>query len=163
MKQRRHLVLVLLLVFTIGYTVFTTVSTNQANATIKSIQLATTSGEQVTLPTKGRYIINFWATYCPPCEREMPAFEAAYETLQAQNIELYAINVEEPTRLVNQYLTKFDLSFPILLDRDGKLKENYEILTLPTTLFIQDGNVIHTVKGELTEQQLLEFSDKFFN
>lgn len=163
MKRRRQLVLVLLLIFTISYTVFTTIASNQANATTKSIQLATTSGEQMTLPTKGSYILNFWATYCPPCEREMPAFEAAYETLQAQNIELYAINVEEPTRLVNQYLTKFDLSFPILLDRDGKLKENYKILTLPTTLFIQDGNVVHTVKGELTKQQVLEFAEKFLN
>ena len=91
----------------------------------------------------------------------MPAFQAAYNTLQSQNIQLYAINVEEPTKLVNRYLTKFDLSFPVLLDRQGDLKESYEILTLPTTLFVKDGKVVHTAKGELTEQQLLTLTKNF--
>lgn len=142
----------------IGFTIFSAVTNETANAKSDSTTFTMTTGKQVTLPVEGSYILNFWATYCPPCEREMPAFEAAYATLKAQNIELFAINVEEPTKLVNRYLTKFELSFPILLDRNGELKQQYSIITLPTTLFIQDGKVVHTVKGELTEAQLLEYA-----
>ncbi len=122
---------------------------------VDAYSLMTTSGEKTTLKLEGSIIVNFWATYCPPCEREMPAFEASYPHLQGNGIELYVINVEEPTKLVNQFLSKFELSFPVLLDRDGVMKDQYQIIALPTTLFIKDGEVVHVVKGELTEEQLL--------
>ncbi|MER2116272.1 MAG: redoxin domain-containing protein [Solibacillus isronensis] len=161
MKKWIQLSLVAVLIVALSYAIISNTSKQQAAAKTEEIVLQSTSGKQFAIPEKGSYILNFWATYCPPCEREMPAFKAAYETLQSHNIELYAVNVEEPTRLVNHYLAKFDLPFPILLDRQGQLKENYEILTLPTTLFLQDGKVVHTVKGELTEQELLTLTQKF--
>ena len=161
MKKWIQLSLFAVLIIALSYAIISNMSKQKAQAKTEEILLQTTSGEQVAIPEEGSYILNFWATYCPPCEREMPAFKAAYETLQSQNIELYAVNVEEPTRLVNQYLAKFDLPFPILLDRQGQLKESHEILTLPTTLFLQDEKVVHTVKGELTEQELLTLTQKF--
>ena len=161
MNKWIQLALFAVLVCALSYAVISNTSKQHAQAKAGEILLQTTSGQQFAIPEEGSYIINFWATYCPPCEREMPAFESAYETLQSHNIELYAVNVEEPTRLVNQYLEKFGLPFPVLLDRQGKLKENYKILTLPTTLFLQDGKVVHTVKGELTEQELLTLKQKF--
>ncbi|MEK5185211.1 redoxin domain-containing protein [Solibacillus sp. FSL W7-1324] len=161
MKKWIQLSLFAVLIIALSYAIISNTSKQKAEAKTEEILLQTTSGEQVAIPEEGSYILNFWATYCPPCEREMPAFKAAYETLQSQNIELYAVNVEEPTRLVNQYLAKFDLPFPILLDRQGQLKQSYEILTLPTTLFLQDGKVVHTVKRELTEQELLTLTQKF--
>lgn len=161
MKKWIQLSLSAVLIVALSYAIISNTSKQKAEAKTEEIVLQSTSGEQFAIPDEGNYILNFWATYCPPCEREMPAFKAAYKILQSHNIELYAVNVEEPTRLVNQYLTKFDLPFPILLDRKGQLKENYKILTLPTTLFLQDGKVVHTVKGELTEQELLTLTHKF--
>lgn len=161
MKKWIQLLLFSVLIVALSYAIISNASKQKAEAKSEDIVFQTSSGEQLALPNEGSYIVNFWATYCPPCEREMPSFKAAYEILQSHNIELYAVNVEEPTRLVNQYLTKFDLPFPILLDRQGQLKESYEILTLPTTLFLQDGKVVHTVKGELTEQELLTLTQKF--
>ena len=160
MKKLTRIAIVALLVLAVGYTIFSNVTKDGASAESEIFTLTSTTGEQRTLPEKGSYILNFWATYCPPCEREMPAFQAAYPKLVAQGIELYAVNVEEPTKLVNRYLTKFDVRFPVLLDREGTLKDHYEILTLPTTLFIQDGKVVHTAKGELTEAQIEELAQK---
>ncbi|MBD8035890.1 MULTISPECIES: redoxin domain-containing protein [Solibacillus] len=161
MKKATQLALVIVLIIGLSYAILSNVTSGHAEAKIDHIELLTPTGQQVTIPSEGSYILNFWATYCPPCEREMPAFEAAYATLQAQNIELFAVNVEEPTKLVNRYLAQFNLSFPILLDRNGELKEVYEILTLPTTLFVKDGKVVHTVKGELSEQELLTLTKNF--
>ena len=161
MKKGAQLTLVIVLIITLSYAIVSNVTSSHAETKIDHIELLTTTGQQVTIPSEGSYILNFWATYCPPCEREMPAFEAAYATLQAQNIELYAVNVEEPTKLVNRYLAQFNLSFSILLDRNGELKEAYEILTLPTTLFVKDGKVVYTAKGELPEQQLLTLTQNF--
>ena len=161
MKKGTQLTLVIILIIALSYAIVSNVTSSHAEAKIDHIELLTTTGQQVTIPSEGSYILNFWATYCPPCEREMPAFEAAYATLQAQNIELYAVNVEEPTKLVNRYLAQYNLTFPILLDRNGDLKEAYEILTLPTTLFVKDGKVVYTAKGELSEQQLLTLTQNF--
>lgn len=161
MKKGTQLTLVIVLIIALSYAIISNVTSSHAEAKIDHIELLTTTGQQVTIPSEGSYILNFWATYCPPCEREMPAFEAAYATLQAQNIELYAVNVEEPTKLVNRYLAQYNLTFPILLDRNGDLKEAYEILTLPTTLFVKDGKVVYTAKGELSEQQLLTLTQNF--
>jgi thiol-disulfide isomerase/thioredoxin len=136
----------------------TVLKQNQAQAKHDTFTLLNTASEKMTIDQRGSIIINFWATYCPPCEREMPAVEAAYPSLQEKGIDLYAINVEEPTKLVNHYLSKFDLSFPILLDRDGEVKDHFHIMALPTTLFIKDGEVVQTVKGELTEEQLLHYA-----
>ena len=60
--------------------------------------------------------------------------------------------------VVNQYLQTFKPSFPVLLDRDGLVSRSYEVLTLPTTVFIKSGKIVQTVKGELTEEQLLQYA-----
>ena len=162
MKRWVQFVVLAVIFVAVSYTIITNMNDEHVSAKTESLTLTSTTGEKQTLVTEGNFILNFWATYCPPCEREMPALAAAYEPLQQEQINIYAINVAEPTKLVNHYLKKFDLPFPVLLDRQGELKEDFEIATLPTTLFIQNGKVIHTVKGEITEKQLLELSQKLY-
>ncbi|WP_338448905.1 thiol-disulfide oxidoreductase ResA [Niallia oryzisoli] len=102
-------------------------------------------------------VINFWATYCPPCEKEMPYLENAYQTYKDQGIEILAVNAAEPTILVNQYVSRKKLTFPILLDRNGQVLENYQVQNLPTTFFINaKGEVVKKVLGELSEEKLEE-------
>ncbi|WP_274310202.1 redoxin domain-containing protein [Solibacillus daqui] len=161
MKRITQLSLVLLLGLAIVYAIFSNVSQQQVLA--KDVTLHSLTGEGQTISASGNVILNFWATYCPPCEREMPALNAVYSNLQAKSVQLYAINVEEPTKIVNQYVKNKDLDFPILLDRSGELKDAYAITTLPTTLFIRDGEVVHTVKGEITEPEIYELTKKYFN
>lgn len=161
MKKIARVSIIIGLIGTLFYVMLSNIVLQKdADASVDAFSLMTTSGEKTTLKLEGSIIVNFWATYCPPCEREMPAFEAAYPHLQGNGVELYVINVEEPTKLVNQFLSKFKLSFPVLLDRDGVMKDQYQIVALPTTLFIKDGEVVHVVKGEITEEQLLSNAQK---
>jgi peroxiredoxin len=102
-------------------------------------------------------LINFWATYCPPCEKEMPYLENAYRRHKEQGIEILAINAAEPTRIVNQFISQQKVTFPILLDRDGIVLEQYQVRNLPTSFFINaKGEIVKKVSGELTEEKIEE-------
>ena len=121
--------------------------------------LADLDGKEHTLTEyqgKG-VVINFWATYCPPCKKEMPYLENAYQKYKEQGIEILAVNAAEPTILVNQYISQKNLTFPILLDRDELILENYQVQNLPVTFFIDsNGEVVNKVSGELSEEILEE-------
>ena len=162
MKKILQLVLLAILIIAASYSILAPASKKEeveATNGAPSFSLVSITGETIDLASyEDGVILNFWATYCPPCKREMPAFEKAYEMLQQDGIQLFAINVEEPTMVVNQYLHTLKPSFPVLLDRDGLVSKSYEVLTLPTTVFIKSGKIVQTVKGELTEEQLLQYA-----
>lgn len=159
MKRSLQITVILMLGIAAVYAIFSNSTDDKASA--EDVSLQNVAGEVQTIK-KGNVILNFWATYCPPCEREMPALNAAYHDL-SDSVQLYAVNVEEPTRIVNQYIKNKQLDFPILLDRTGELKDAYTITTLPTTLFVKNGEVVHTVKGEITEAEIKELTKKYFN
>ena len=150
MKRSLQITVILVLGLAAVYAIFSNSANDKASA--EDVSLQNLAGEVQTIK-KGNVILNFWATYCPPCEREMPELNAAYHDL-FDSVQLYAINVEEPTRIVNQYIKNKEVDFPVLLDRTGELKDAYKITTLPTTLFIKNGEVVHTVKGEITEDEI---------
>jgi thiol-disulfide isomerase/thioredoxin len=160
LKRLTQIAIVLVLGFAVVYVVWSNVAQDKALA--QDVSLQSLKGETQTVTTDGNVILNFWATYCPPCEREMPALNVAYHDLKG-SVQLYAINVEEPTKIVNQYIKNKNVDFPILLDRSGELKDAYNITTLPTTLFLKDGEVVHTVKGEITEAEIHELTKKYFD
>lgn len=100
-------------------------------------------------------VLNFWATYCPPCEKEMPLLEKTYQAYKDGGIEVVAVDVAEPTPIVNHFVTQKKLTFPILLDREGLVAENYQVQNLPITFFINsNGEIVEKVSGELTEEKL---------
>lgn len=100
-------------------------------------------------------VVNFWATYCPPCEKEMPILEAGYQKYKNQGVDFVGINTGEPTRLVNQFVSKHNTSFLNLLDRGGIVVKKYQIQNLPTTVFINSkGELMDIIYGELSEEKL---------
>ncbi|WP_235860257.1 peroxiredoxin family protein [Rossellomorea aquimaris] len=123
------------------------------NAGDKAIdfKLKDLSGEEVTLSQfKGKkVIINFWATWCPPCKEEMPVMEDFYKK-NRDEIEILAINID-PQYNVKEYQQSLGLSFPILLDEDDKINKAYDILTVPTTYVINEqGLITHKQIGAIT-------------
>lgn len=94
-------------------------------------------------------IVNFWATWCPPCRREMPSMERAWKQhLQKDGIALLAVNVGEDTETVFRFLADYPVSFPILFDRPGKTTDEWPILGLPTTFVIGPrGHIIYRAIG----------------
>jgi peroxiredoxin len=114
-------------------------------------KLDTLSGESVTLSElKGKKVVlNFWATWCPPCKEEMPIMQEFY-TKNGKDVEILAINID-PQYNVKEFQKAMGLTFPILLDKDDKINTAYDILTVPTTYIINEQGIItHKQIGAIT-------------
>lgn len=114
--------------------------------------LSTLDGKQLSLgDLRGKYVVlNFWATWCPPCRAEMPALQAAYEQYRDQGLVVVGVNLDESPVAIASFTEKIGIGFPIVLDRGLKVTERYRILPLPTTFFIgPDGVVQDRWQGEM--------------
>jgi len=123
-----------------------------SNFTLKNLK-----GEEVKLEDyRGKGVfLNFWATYCPPCEKEMPYLESAYKDYKDKDIEVLAVDVGEPRIIVNQFVSKKELSFPVLLDWNADVADSYEVNTLPVTFLINEkGEIKERISGEMTEENI---------
>jgi cytochrome c biogenesis protein CcmG, thiol:disulfide interchange protein DsbE len=112
------------------------------------ISLVDTNGREFTLSElRGRpVILNFWATWCPPCKAEMPAMQRAYRDYGEEVIFL-AVNSTNQDSLpaVRQFVDALDITFPVLLDDLGTAANTYRISSLPSTYFIGKDGVINEV------------------
>jgi peroxiredoxin len=115
--------------------------------------LPTLTGENVSLTDfKGKKVlINFWAAWCTPCTKELPALEAFNKASQ-QDIKVISINID-PEDHAEEFARDAGISFPVLLDEDDKVNEAYQIITIPTTFLIdEEGKVINKHFGALDEE-----------
>lgn len=98
-------------------------------------------------------VINFWATWCRPCAVEMPLFEAAQHMYGDQGLAIIGVNVGEPTSLVKPFLEERGLTFPVALDLNSRVADQYNIYSYPTTYFVdRDGKVINIRRGMFANQ-----------
>lgn len=93
-------------------------------------------------------VINFWATWCPPCRYEMPALENLWQKVKNKNIIILGVNVGEDADTIFEFTGTYPVSFPLPMDTDGKVIEQYPIRGLPTTYVINpEGMVTHRAVG----------------
>jgi peroxiredoxin len=91
----------------------------------------------------GRYILlNFWATWCEPCKKEMPELEALYEGLKDRNLVVLAVSMEETADKVGKFLESNPFKFPVLADPDGEVARLYGVDSIPLTYLITPGGAI---------------------
>ncbi len=83
-------------------------------------------------------MLNFWATWCPPCRREMPSMQRLYEKYREQGLTVVAVNQFEDPDLVFEFTGRLSLepTFPILFDRESRVSERYRVKGLPTTYLL---------------------------
>lgn len=96
-------------------------------------------------------LINFWATWCPPCVKEMPAMERLRQHFLDQPFEIIAINAGQPAIAVQSFLSTISppLSFPILLDTKGRSFTEFGLKGLPMSfIFDQHGKLIARLSGD---------------
>ncbi|MCK9486965.1 MAG: redoxin domain-containing protein [Dehalococcoidia bacterium] len=99
------------------------------------------TGEHVRLSDfRGQTVVlNFWATWCVPCRTEMPDLQAAYED---DGVVVLAVNDKEPDGPVQRFVEEFALTFPVVLDRQGSVREHYRVIGLPATFFIDPDGIV---------------------
>jgi peroxiredoxin len=90
-------------------------------------------------------LINVWATWCPPCRAEMPAIQQAYAEYRDRGFIVLAINQREDADAITSFLEQHQLTFPILLDRDGQASAAYQASALPSSFFVDRRGVIRAV------------------
>lgn len=117
----------------------------------KNVQLSSFRG-------KKSVVVNFWATWCPPCREEMPAFEEIFAR-NKDKLEILGVNLQESERAINNFVEDIPITFTLLLDPNAETKKLYNVFTQPVTYFIDKNGIIADKKfGPLTEQ---EIEDKF--
>ena len=113
--------------------------------------LETVTGEKISLKDfKGKAVLlNFWATWCQPCKKELPSMQRIYEELRSEGVEVVAISIDRTKKeRVKQYRKNHNLTFPILLDPGQKVRKDYFILGLPTSYLIGiDGKLKGFISG----------------
>jgi peroxiredoxin len=115
--------------------------------------LADLQGNQVRLSRlRGKVVVlNFWATWCPPCRNELPDLQSFYADYQSRGVIVLGINQREAIDLVQDFRDNQKLTFPILLDHDGQVGDRYHVDSLPRTIFLDRSGVIRSVlHGQIT-------------
>ncbi len=93
-------------------------------------------------------VVNFWATWCPPCRKEMPSMRRAWERWRKHGIELLAVNVGESDDEVFAFAAEYDLKFPVLLDPSGRVVRQWGAIGLPSTFVVSpEGRVVYKATG----------------
>ncbi len=103
-------------------------------------------------------LLRFWADWCPYCRYEMPVIEKYYRMLKKQGFEVLAVNVKQSPGVVEAFTAQLDISFPVLLDLDGKMAQRYGVYAIPTNFLIDRQGVIREILiGEVfKEEKFLE-------
>lgn len=95
-------------------------------------------------------MVNFWATWCPPCRREIPSMEALHQAFKDESFTILAINQWESPDHVFAYMGQLDVfpNFPILFDRDSSVSQAFGVKGLPTTILIdKQGRIVYQAVG----------------
>ena len=107
--------------------------------------LFTPEGESFTLSAlQGNVVLlNFWATWCSPCREEKSSLKALYQRFKDQGLEIIAVNIMEKPDAVLDFIQLYSLSYPVLLDRDGRVGITYGVQGVPTSYLInREGKIV---------------------
>lgn len=120
--------------------------------------LVNMEGEAVKLKDyRGKgVIINFWGTWCGPCEKEMPRMNEAYRS-KPDHVEILAVNLPESPISVSAFVEKYGIDFPVLMDADGDVVEAYKVGPIPVTFLVDENGILQErIMGELSTVEYIQ-------
>ncbi|MDZ5710626.1 peroxiredoxin family protein [Jeotgalibacillus haloalkalitolerans] len=135
--------------------------------TVPSVEVTTLDGETVNLADyRGKKVIlNFWATWCPPCMAEMPHMQEYYENEAGeQNVEILAVNLTSKDNgmdRIESFVEDYELTFPILLDETGAMGDEFQAFFIPTTYLIDEEGVIQRkLMGPMDRDMMVDMMEE---
>ena len=113
----------------------------KVGASAADFTLEDTEGNKVTLSDyKGKKVIlNFWATWCNPCKKEMPEMEKIHQ--KYEDVVILAINLDTEND-IKGFMNEYELTLQALLDTEEKVNDQYEVVSIPTSFFIDEEGII---------------------
>jgi len=105
-------------------------------------------GESVSLAShlgKDVVVLDFWATWCPPCRKGLPVLDRLSKTYAEKSVAIYAVNIREGDTLVSRFVEENKLSLGILLDTKGMVADDYGVSGIPQTVIIDRTGKIHAI------------------
>ena len=130
----------------------------QSAQSAPNFSLQDLSGNTITLADyKGvkPVILDFWTTWCPNCQRDMPKLNSYYQKYKDQ-VEVIGVNLQENKSLVEKFVEQRGLTFPIVLDPAGIASRSYSVrYTNYHVLIDKDGNIVKTIPGDISESDIL--------
>ncbi|MDH4327923.1 MAG: TlpA family protein disulfide reductase [Nitrospira sp.] len=124
----------------------------------EDFRLVDLEGKQQSLSQyRGKVVlVNFWATWCKPCTTEMPAMQTTYDKLRDKGFVVLAINELEDDAKVREHIKQHGHTFPVLMDRENKVANQFGVFGLPVSVFIDEKGVVQEyIKGGLLTEQLI--------
>jgi len=95
-------------------------------------------------------VVNFWATWCPPCVQEIPSLNHLREIMKGEKFELISVNYGEDKKAIQEFMKKVNVDFPVLLDPSGKQSARWNVLVFPSTFVIApDGTIKYGVNAAI--------------
>lgn len=170
-KQKRFYMRFVLLILMVGVIIFTIYSnlSKEKNGVLQvgdeapDFVLTDMNGERHQLSEyKGQGVfLNFWGTWCKPCEREFPLMDKQYQEVKDQGLQILAVNIGESNFAVQKFIDRLDLTFPVLIDRNKSVMETYNINPLPTTFLVNpEGKIEKIITGEMSEESIKQYMEQ---
>ncbi|MFJ8065983.1 thiol-disulfide oxidoreductase ResA [Psychrobacillus sp. NPDC096426] len=164
-KKKRfymRLVILSLLVAAIVFTIYSNLTKEktallQVGDNAPDFALIDMNGEKHQLSDyKGQGVfLNFWGTWCKPCEREFPLMDKHYQDYKDQGLQILAVNIGESNFSVQKYVDRKGLTFPVLIDNNKSVMETYNINPLPTTMLVNpEGKIEKIITGEMSDEAI---------
>ena len=134
----------------VGLSFFFAAMVNAGDTAAPDFTLPSKAGAALKLSQyRGKVVmLNFWASWCGPCRKEMPLMDQIYKKYTAAGFVLLGVNVDNDSTDAQKFLSQVPVSFPIAYDRDNKVAKMYEVATMPSTVFIdRKGHVRQLHRG----------------
>jgi thiol-disulfide isomerase/thioredoxin len=158
-----------MLVVSIGYQFLTSnfnsnnndVDQNISGQVAKDFTVIDVNGKEVSLSDfKGKpVVVNFWASWCPPCKEEMPYFNELYKEL-GDEVQFMMVDLVDGSRetvdAAKAFIKENGYEFPVYFDTDQEAAIAYGIYSIPTSIFIDaEGKIVRSITGSMTKTDLL--------
>ena len=126
------------------------------NNPAKDFELENINGKKIKLSDyRGHVVVmNYWATWCGPCIREMPLFQKFFDQY-SPGLVVFGIDNQETVEEIRPYVDQLGITYEVLLDKDAKVHVDYQVYGLPTTIIVDENGIVKVNHiGIMTEKQL---------